>query len=85
MANKNLVKFLADLYQKYGDLPFVPECTDKKASEEFKTLLNEALRGNYLKLYNSEDLDNVMSTKYVEGDQVIFSLRGKEFVLTGGL
>lgn len=85
MANKNLVEFLASLYQQYGDLPFLPECPADSDKTEFNSLLNEAIRGNYLKLYTPEDLDNVLSTKYIEGDQVIFSLRGKEFVLTGGL
>lgn len=85
MANKNLVEFLASLYQQYGDLPFLPECPADSDKTEFNNLLNEAIRGNYLKLYTPEDLDNVLSTKYIEGDQVIFSLRGKEFVLTGGL
>lgn len=84
MANKEEVKFLTDLYNKYGDLPFDP-VPEAEQTEEYKKNLTYALKMEYLKIFTEDDLDNVVGIKLQKGDQLIFSMRGREFVLTGGM
>lgn len=85
MKNKDVIEFLANLYSKYGDLPFDPIPKSEENNPEYKEKLIYSIKAGFLKIFTEEDLDNVIGAKLQKGDQVIFSMRGREFVQTGGM